>query len=218
MVSQANELPPESEGESPSEDVSPPQDVSAPQGVSPPQDVNLPPATSVGREFMVLCYTLLSLFIIGFSVWLVFAWVGYGERYAQVTDRWHKGGTYSIEITIVREDENNLGCASDLALEGLQCAHRANRRPVQPPPDDRVLLRPYNTVDSVLFLGAGLWSSPGMRKPLPTVRFTVVCDFHMLGAVKSVATRWKPGGPFLPATKSFPFGTLSGCVWQKRCP
>jgi hypothetical protein len=161
---------------------------------------------------MVLCCTLLSLFIIGFGVWLIFAWSGYSERYSQMTDGWHKGGTYSIELTVIREDVNNLACASDLVVDGLRCGHRANGQPVQPAPEDRVLLRPYNTVDSVLLLGAGLWSAPGMRGPLPTARFTVVCEFHMLGVIKSVKTRWSPAGAFLPTSRSLPVGTLSGCV------
>jgi hypothetical protein len=197
MVSQAPESPPGSLDKPPSEVVSPPL---------------APKPVASGRELTVLCCTLLSLFVIVFGVWLIFAWSGYGQRYSQMTDGWHTGGTYSIELTLVREDVNNLGCASDLVIDGLRCGHGANRQPVEPPPEDSVLLRPYNTVDSVLFLGAGLWSAPGMRGPLPATRFTAVCEFHMLGVIKSVETRWSPDGPFRPTSRSLPVGTLSGCV------
>jgi hypothetical protein len=189
--------------------------VSRPAEASPSGGASTPraaPARDTDREFIVLCYTLLSFFIIGFSVWLVFAWVDYGKRYAQSTDGWHRGGTYSIELTLIREDVSNLGCASAVVIDGLECANRADQTPVAHEPDDGVLLRPYSTVDSVLLLGSGLWTSPGLRGPLPAQRFTVVCDFHMAGVMKSVSLRWSPGGPFKPVDRSLPVGTFSGCV------
>jgi hypothetical protein len=180
-----------------------------------PNEAQNPPNAPLGRscgELNVLCYTLLSLFTITFTIWAVFAWSGYGKRYAQGVDFWSRGSTRTIEISLTAQDEENLGCASDLVLEGLHCANRANTSPFEAGrPDDRVLLRNYVTVDHQLFLGAGLWSSPKLRRPLPTQRFTVVCDYRMVQAIKSVSLRWAPSGPFAPATQTVPAGALSNC-------
>jgi hypothetical protein len=172
----------------------------------------LPPSKVTG-EFNVLCYTLLSLFIVSFGVWVIFAWMDYGKRYAPLADGWYAGGTRSIEITLVREDSQSLDCASDLALEGVHCAYRANQQPFDPNgTQDSVRLRPYNTADQVLFLGAGLWSSPGLSGDLPTDRFTVTCNYHMVGTIKSVSLRWAVGGAFAPVKNAVPVGVLSDCV------
>ena len=172
----------------------------------------LPPSKVTG-EFNVLCYTLLSLFIVSFGVWVIFAWTGYGNRYAPHADGWYKGGTRSIEVTLVREDIRNLDCASDVVLEDLHCGYRANQQPFDASATpDRLLLRPYNTVENVLFLGVGLWSSPGLSGSLPKERFTVVCNFHMVGTVKSVSLRWSPTGSFDPVKSPVPVGALADCV------
>jgi hypothetical protein len=170
------------------------------------------PAKATG-EFNVLCYTLLSLFVLTFGVWVVFAWMDYGKRYAPLAEGFYVGGTRSIEITLVREDVNNLDCASDLAVGGVHCAFKANEQPFDPnPTPDAVRLRPYNTADNVLFLGAGLWSSPGLAGPLPTDRFTVTCNYRMVSSLKSVALRWSAGGAFAPVKTAVPAGVLSDCV------
>ncbi|HEX7500112.1 MAG TPA: hypothetical protein VF524_07365 [Polyangia bacterium] len=172
----------------------------------------LPPPKVTG-EFNVLCYTLLSLFIVSFAAWLTYAWTGYGKRYPSHAEGWYKGGVRSIEITVVAEDARNLSCASDVEVDGLQCAFRANQQPFDGNgSDDRVTLRPYNTVDSVLFLGAGLWSSPALAAPLPHGRFTVVCNYHMVSAVKSVSLRWSATGSFDAVKDALPVGSLTDCV------
>ena len=169
--------------------------------------------SKVAGEFNVLCYTLLSLFIVSFGVWVIFSWIGYGKRYAPNADGWYAGGTRSIEITLVRDDMNNLDCASDVTLGGLHCGYRANQQAFESSATpDSVRLRPYNTAEGVLFLGAGLWSSPGLPGTLPAERFTVTCNFHMLGAIKSVELRWAAGGTFSPLKSSVPAGLLSDCV------
>ncbi len=172
----------------------------------------LPPCRAT-YEFNVLCYTLLSLFIICFGVWVIFAWTDYGKRYAPLADGWYAGGTRSIEITLVREDRQNLDCASDVVIEGLHCAYRADLQPFEPGgTEESVRLRPYSTVDQVTFLGAGLWISPGLAGPLPRERFTVTCNYHMLSTLKSVTMRWAAGGAFTPGKSAVPVGVLSGCV------
>ena len=170
------------------------------------------PRSRVTDEFNVLCYTLLSLFVVCFAVWATFAWTGYGKRYAALAEGWSAGGTRFVEITLVREDKQNLDCASDLVIEGLHCAYRADQRPFDPGgTSETVRLRPYNTVDNVAFLGAGLWSSPGLAS-LPSERFTVVCNYRMVSALKSVAMRWSAGSAFTHDKKSIPAGLLSDCV------
>ena len=172
----------------------------------------LPPSKVTG-EFNVLCYTLLSLFVVSFAVWAIFAWMDYGKCYAPQADGWYVGGTRSIEITLVREDMQNLDCASDLVLDGLHCAYGANQQPFESTATpDSARLRPYNTAENVLFLGAGLWSSPGLAGPLPTERFTVTCNYRMVRAIKSVALHWSAAGAFAPVKSAVPAGLLSDCV------
>jgi hypothetical protein len=181
----------------------PPNEAKTPQGARAPQSCG---------ELNVLCYTLLGLFVITFTVWLVFTWTGYGKRYSQSVDYWSRGNKRTLELTVIPEDEQNLGCASDLVIEGMHCANRADKQPFGAgPPDDRVVLRNYVTTDHQLFLGAGLWSSPKLQRPLPSQRFTLVCDFHMVQSIKSVSLRWSPGGAFTPVTQSIPAGRLVNC-------
>jgi hypothetical protein len=168
---------------------------------------------SAGGELRVHLYSVWGLFGIGIVLWLLLTVTGYGKRYAHANDGWTMGATSSVEITLVREDREKLACASDVVVDGLHCAYGANGREVQPAPaDDRLVLRPYFTADQVLLLGSGLWSSLGMHSPLPEKRFTVVCDYHVVGAITSVALRWTPAGGFSPAGQSPPVGSLSGCV------
>jgi hypothetical protein len=177
-----------------------------------PQPDVLPPSKVTG-EFNVLCYTFLMLFMVSFIVWAIFSWTGYGQRYAPHADGWYKGGTRSIEVTLVREDMQNLACASDVAFEGMHCAFRANQKPFDlQGAEDRLLLRPYYTVDQVLFLGAGLWNSLGMTGQLPKERFSIVCNYHMVGSLKSASLRWQATGPFAPAKDAVPVGLLTECV------
>ena len=61
----------------------------------------------------VLLYTIFGLLCTGVALWLVFAWIGYKEKYSQQTEGWHLGGTKMMEITLIRDDKKNLVCASD---------------------------------------------------------------------------------------------------------
>jgi hypothetical protein len=178
-----------------------------------PAKPDLLPRSRATDEFNVLCYTLLSLFVIGFTVWLIFAWTGYATKYATHADGWYKGGVCSSEISLVREDRENLACASDVVVDGLHCPYRSSGEPFdEASSDDRNTLRPYHTVDGILFLGAGVWSSPALAGPLPDKRFSVVCVYRMLGAVKSVTLRWSAAGPFNRPKNTLPVGRLSDCM------
>ena len=43
-------------------------------------------------------------------------------------------------------------------------------------------------------------------------RFTVVCNYHVVGVLKSAALRWALNGSFNPLEQSVAVGNLSDCV------
>lgn len=171
-----------------------------------------PQRASPTHELGVHQRALLTLVGIGFLVWWLFAWTGYGKRYPQTNLGFSKGSSHLLELTLVREDIDNLACASDLIEAGLRCGYRANGEALPLEPDaDRRTLRPYNTIKNELLLAAGLWSSAALRGPLPRQRFTVVCNYQVTGVVKSAALRWSPSGAFEPLKQSVALGSLSNC-------
>lgn len=153
----------------------------------------------------------LALFVIGLGVWLLLARTTYRREYSGTGVAWHRGAHNFIEITLIREDDANLACAADATIQGLQCGFRADRRPA-PSNDDPHLLRPYKTVNGEVFLGAGLWSSLASRGRLPADRFTVTCDFEIVGALRSVALRWSNKGAFEASDRTLAAGVLRECA------
>jgi len=173
-------------------------------------------AANTPREYDVLMKTVFSLFAIGMVVGLVFAWTGYANRYAQVTEGWHLGQTKLVEVTVVKEDKGRLACASDVISDDVHCGFRASGQPFEASTqDDSHVLSPYNTVKNELFLAAGLWTSPALSGPMPTERFTVACNYKVLGVLKSVGLRWQPNGSFDPVKQSVTVGSLTDCVIPK---
>ena len=167
-------------------------------------------------EFAVLRMTLFSLFTISIIVGLAFAWTGYSNRYAQVTEGWHLGQTKLIEITVVREDKGRLACASDVAIEDIHCGYHFDGKPfAQHTQDDSHVISPFNTVKNELFLGAGLWTSLAVNGPIPSERFTAACNYKIQGVLKSVGLRWQANSSFDPVKQSVTVGTLSNCVIPK---
>jgi hypothetical protein len=160
----------------------------------------------------VLVRVTLALFAIGFGAWLALAWRGHRGEAVGMQTAWHRGAGNLVEITLVREDELRLACASSLTPDGLACAYDGDHGPRAPLPPDATRLRPYATVGGDLLLGAGLWASPTLRRPLPAERFTVVCDFEIVELLRSVSLHWAADGPFDAATKSLPAGRLHGCA------
>lgn len=153
-----------------------------------------------------------SLICIGFALWLALHWSGYAETHVREAGGWRAGGVSMVEITLVEADREKLACASDAVAAGLRCAYQANGAPrVEPLAHDQ-RLSPYGTVRKQLLLGAGLWSQPALRGPLPAQRFTVVCNFHMDGVFRSASVRWDVGLPFEPLQESVAVGRLSECV------
>lgn len=159
--------------------------------------------------------SFVSLALIGFGVWLLFAGSRYRETYAQATETWRLGSTRLVEIFLQPQDINNLGCASFQTVEGLSCGYRPDRRPFgTPSPSDPKLLQPYNTVGNELFLGAGLWSSLKVKSPaeLPHHSFTAVCNYHIEGVGRSVSIRFRANDSFNPVGKTVTAGTLTDCM------
>ncbi len=160
-----------------------------------------------------LLYTVFGLLCTGVALWLVLAWSGYKEKYSQQTEGWRLGSTKMVEITLIRDDRKNLACASERSFGKVQCGFHMDGKPFGPMPEnDPHILQPFNTIKNELFLAAGLWQAPILRGALPTERFTVVCNYHIVGVLKAVSLRWSPTGNFGPVDQSVAAGTLSECV------
>jgi hypothetical protein len=118
-----------------------------------------------------------------------------------------------LEITLIRDDKKNLACASDRVYGEIHCGYTRDGKPFGPKPEeDPHILQPFNTVKNELFLAAGLWHAPVLKEPLPADRFTVVCNYYVVGVLKAVALRWSPTGSFNPVDQSVAVGSLSDCV------
>jgi len=181
-------------------------------GSPPPGDVDRPLRPS---RCNALLFSFLAFVLIVFGVWVVSAGKRYREEYAQGqgTEGWSVGSTQRVELTLVRDDRRNLACASDQVIAGLHCAYGRDARESGPSaPDNPQILQPYNTVGSELLLGASLWTSPELKKPLPAARFTVVCNYHIEGVAKSAAIRFDAAAPFSAVGKTVTVGTLSDCA------
>lgn len=152
-----------------------------------------------------LILSLASFCAIVFGVWLVSAGKGYRQEYAQINDGWRLGSVRMVELTVVKEDKRNLGCAASHEVAGLHCGGER-----EDGSDPRVL-QPYNTVANQLLLGAGLWTSLDRDGALPEGRFTVVCNYTIKGVLKSAGIRFAPTATFGPLDKTITAGTLTEC-------
>jgi hypothetical protein len=162
----------------------------------------------------VLVTSFVWLFAIGFGVWLVTAGKHYREQYTQYVDGFRLGATRLVELTLVASDQQGLGCAADTVVEGLHCGHHADSREAGPiSSTDPQLLQPYYTTSKELLLGSGLWLSPVMKAPLPGGRFTVVCNYHVVGVTKAASIRFAATSAFGSIGGLVPMGTLSDCVF-----
>ncbi len=178
-----------------------------------PEDAPRPPGA-----FDALIHPMLALFVVGFGVWLVFAWTRYGKDVAQAGPGWRLGGTHLVDLSLTREDIDARACASDVVIDGLHCGSPADRGqgPTDgaPSPDQNpnLILRPYVTVRGETFLGAGLWNAPDLTQPLPDRTFHVVCNLHIVGVARSVAMRWKANARFAAAKSTLAVGSLTDCL------
>jgi hypothetical protein len=164
------------------------------------------------RQFDRLLRVTLALFVIGLVVWILLAGSAYRRAYSGMGATWHRGDKNLVEITLVAADRTNLACASDKIVDGLRCRFTANHQARPDASGGAPWLSPYCTVGGDVFLASGLWESLAKVGPLPTTRFTTLCDYDVVGGLRSVWLRWKPDGPFEVSTKSLPIGSLHDCT------
>jgi hypothetical protein len=137
------------------------------------------------------------------------SWSGYARSYTP--GGWHKGGSQLVELTLIRQDKQNLSCASNVIIDGLHCAFHSNQQRFDSR-GGREILSPYTTVKGELLLGAGLWTAPALQISLPSTRFTVVCNYQVRGVMRSGALRWTPTGRFDPLKQGVAVGALTDCA------
>lgn len=137
---------------------------------------------------------------------------GGGGRPASAS--WKPGQTVDVEITLVKQDRDELTCASPNEIKGRRCAQERANKPWATPGDgdDKNLLKPYTTTQGAELLAAGLWTEPSMSSNLPAVRFSVKCKFTVEGIVKQPAIRWGSDKPFHDSPADWPAGSVSGCT------
>ena len=151
-----------------------------------------------------------SLLLTAVVLFLGFSWSSYRDTYAIAESGFRIGGVRLVEITLIREDLQNLACASELRTGALRCGFDGSKQRVDGLGETETL-RPYNTVKSELLLAAGLWSALGDPAALPRARFTVVCNYHVTGVLRSAALRWAPTANFDRLDRSVPVGFVTDC-------
>ncbi len=160
-------------------------------------------------QSQIMLWLVCSLLSTAVLLYLGFSVSGYRATYP-AADSFRAGTAQLIEITLIREDKQNLSCASNAVLTGLRCGFDAARNAVAGL-DERHTLRPYNSVKGELLLAAGLWSNLPPTAELPSSRFTVVCNFHVASALRSASLRWAPTAKFEPLERSIALGFLTDC-------
>jgi hypothetical protein len=111
------------------------------------------------------------------------------------------GRRMEFPITVVPQDQFDLGCASDENVADRSCAFDAagTARFVDRP------LQPYTTTYREVVLLNGVFEEPHVREWVQDARrrgdparVTLSCSGRMLGAVHSVGVRWHNGDVFDP--------------------
>lgn len=130
--------------------------------------------------------------------------------------KWTVGQEVDVEITLVKTDRRDLGCASPEEVGGRHCAFESKEKRWSKPdkPDDKkAVLQPYTTTNGVQFVAAGLWSDPALETEakLPATRFTVKCKFKVEGKLKKPAIRWHSDDPWADRTEDWYSGAVNGC-------
>jgi len=171
------------------------------RAAAPPQQ-----SSSLGKS-MILFVVIIGGLAAGFAI------LGREEQQGPARPKWKTGQTVDVEITLVKNDKQDLSCASGDEIGGKHCAFEAQNKPWSKGDngDDKKLLKPYTTTDRVQFTAAGLWSDPAMAPAkLPATRFSVKCKYKVEGTLKNVAVRWDPTGQWFPSTEWYA-GSVSDC-------
>lgn len=164
-----------------------------------------PPAQSPAKRAILFAIVVLTL-TGGF-----FAFARIETPFDKQPPKWRPGQVVDMELTVVKEDAQNLACASPTEIEGRRCefANKSDKNPAQP---DEKTLRPYTATDGTQILAAGLWSQPALAPgKLPAERFTVKCKYKVEGTVKNPAVRWNPASAFADRGVDWFAGIVSDC-------
>jgi hypothetical protein len=226
---EARAKPRDDEGDAPDDDEAPAEKKAAPAkppsgkplkrpGATPAKGARGPgaargkPAPAKGGS---LSKSMLLFFVLVGGVMLVVAVVTNGNsgQDAPPKPKWKTGETVDVEITLVKNDKQDLACSSTDEIAGKHCAFEANNKPWSKGDntDDKKVLRPYTTTEHIQFTAAGLWSDPALAPDkLPAMRFSVKCKYKVEGTVKSLGVRWEQTGQWFPNSEWFA-GGVSDC-------
>lgn len=144
-------------------------------------------------------------------VWFTYRFVAFRHLARVPFEGMQVGNVNFVEISLIREDVQNLACASNVEVDGLRCGFKDQGTPHEGLSEIQTI-RQYNTIKNELFLAAGLWAQPVMQGALPTERFSVVCEFHSVGALKNPKLRWNPNEAFKSIDRTLVVGKLNKCV------
>jgi hypothetical protein len=142
-----------------------------------------------------------------------FAILGREEQTMPSRPKWTSGQSVDVEITLVKNDKQDLACSSPDEINSKHCAFEANSKPWSKGDntDDKKVLRPYTTTEHLQFAAAGIWSDPALAPDkLPATRFSVKCKYKVEGTLKSLGVRWEQTGQWFPNNEWFA-GSVSDC-------
>lgn len=171
-----------------------------PDGRRPPQ------GSSLGKSmilFGVIVAGLVGLFYV----------LGREEQQAPPNMKWNVGQTVDVEITLVKNDRNELACAAADEVAGRHCAFESAAKPWTKGDvnDDTKLLKPYTTTDRAQFTAAGVWSEAALAADkIPASRFSLKCRYKIEGKLKNMSVRWEQTGQWFPNNEWFA-GSVSEC-------
>jgi hypothetical protein len=161
---------------------------------------------SLGKS-VILFVVIVGGLLLGFAI------LGREQPAEAIRVRWTPGQTVDLEITLVRNDRQELACAATDEIAGKHCAFEAPNKPWSKGDnnDDKKLLKPYTTTDRVQFTAAGLWSEPALAPDkLPATRFNVKCKYKVDGLLKNLGVRWEQSGQWFPNNEWYA-GSVSDC-------
>ncbi|APR79791.1 Hypothetical protein A7982_05138 [Minicystis rosea] len=162
--------------------------------------------TSLGKS-MILFVLIIGGLAAGFAL------LGSEKPQEQAKPKWKVGDTADVEITLVKNDRQELSCASSDEIGGKHCAFEGANKPWSKGDngDDKKLLKPYTTTDRIQFTAAGVWSEPALAADkIPATRFSVKCKYKVEGTLKNVSVRWESTGQWFPGNEWYA-GSVSDC-------
>jgi hypothetical protein len=127
--------------------------------------------------------------------------------------KWTTGQTVDVEVTLVKDDRQNLTCASTEEVAGHHCAFESEGKAWSKggATDDKTIFKPYTTTDRIQFVATGLWSEPALAPDkLPAARFSVKCKYKVEGTMKNLSVRWDPASNWYKQENWYA-GTVSNC-------